>query len=60
MANNLEKTAMTIAAVGAVNWGLTSLMNFNVVARFVPSTLMQLVYGAIGIAGVYTLYIIYK
>lgn len=65
MAN--QKTAKMISmvvgilvAVGAINWGLVSLFNFNLVQTiFGIGQLSKWLYGAIGVSGVYALYQIF-
>ena len=47
--------AIVLAAIGAVNWGLVGLFDFNLVsAIFGPmSTLSRIFYVIVGLAGVY-------
>ena len=47
--------AIVLAAIGAVNWGLVGLFDFNLVsALFGPmSTLSRIIYVIVGLAGVY-------
>ena len=49
--------ALTLAIVGALNWGLIALFAFDLVAwLFGNMTLFsRLVYGLVGVAGVYLL-----
>ena len=51
-----EKTAMILAAVGAINWGLVA-MNFNLVNFLVGSwpIVERIVYGLVGISGIYAI-----
>lgn len=53
----LDYTALTIAIVGAVVWGLIGLFNFNIVSFFLGSMtwLSRIVYIVVGICGLYTL-----
>ena len=53
----LDYTALTIAIVGAVVWGLLGLFNFNIVSFFLGSMtwLSRIVYIVVGICGLYTL-----
>lgn len=51
----LDYTALIIAIVGAVNWGLIALFRFDLVA-FVfgnMSWISRIVYGLVGICGLY-------
>lgn len=56
MGNRLiDYTALTIAIIGAVNWGLIGLFRFDLVA-FVfgdMSLLSRIVYGLVGLCGLY-------
>lgn len=49
--------ALTIAIIGAVNWGLIGFFNFNLVAwLFGDMTLLsRIVYSLVGICGLYLL-----
>lgn len=52
--------ALTLGTVGALNWGLIGFFRFNLVAFLFGdmTTISRIVYGIIGIAGIYliTLY----
>ena len=53
MANKcLQYFALTIAVVGAINWGLIGFFNFNLVAL---SWLSRIIYGLVGLCGLYLL-----
>lgn len=43
-----------LVSVGAINWGLVGLFDFNLVETIFGSLSMW-VYGAVGIAGIYSL-----
>lgn len=47
--------ALTIAIVGALNWGLIGLLDFDLVAfLFGTMTLLsRIVYGLVGLSGIY-------
>ena len=51
----LDCTLLTIAIVGALNWGLIGLFNFNLVAFLFGSMtlLSRIVYGLVGLSGIY-------
>ncbi|MBO5293026.1 MAG: DUF378 domain-containing protein [Lachnospiraceae bacterium] len=53
----LDYTALTVAIVGAVVWGLVGLFNFNLVSFLFGSMtwLSRIVYIVVGICGLYTL-----
>lgn len=50
-----DYTALTIAIIGAVNWGLIALFGFDLVAFLFGnmSWLARIVYGLVGISGLY-------
>ena len=49
----LRYTALTIAIIGAVNWGLIGFFNLNLVALLFGSMswVSRIVYGVVGICG---------
>ena len=51
----INYAALTIAIVGAVNWGLIGVLNFDLVAFIFGemSWLSRIVYTLVGLAGVY-------
>lgn len=51
----LDGTALTIAIIGAVNWGLIGLFHFDLVAFLFGdmSWLSRIVYVLVGICGLY-------
>lgn len=53
----LDCTALTVAIIGAVNWGLIALFRFDLVAFiFGDMTLLsRIVYGLVGLCGLYLL-----
>lgn len=56
MADWLKKVALVLAAIGAINWGLTEL-NFNVVNLIfggIP-TLESIIYYIVGLCGIFAL-----
>lgn len=58
MANKfLQYCALTIAVIGAVNWGLIGLFDLNLVALLFGSMslLSRIVYGLVGLSGLYLL-----
>ena len=50
--------AIVLSVIGAINWGLVGLFDFNLVsALFGPmSTLSRIVYVLVGLAGLYLLF----
>ena len=58
MGNNfLKYSALTIAIIGAVNWGLIGFFNVNLVSMIFGSMswLSRIIYGLVGICGIYLL-----
>ena len=53
----MDGTALTIAIVGAINWGLIGLFRFDLVAFIFGdmSWLSRIVYTIVGICGLYLL-----
>jgi len=49
----LQKTCLVLTIIGAINWGLVGLLNFNLVDTIfgVGSMLTRIVYSIVGIAG---------
>ena len=56
MADWWKKTALVLAAIGAINWGLAEL-NFNIVNLIVGAwpTVESIVYYLVGLCGIYAL-----
>lgn len=53
----LDCTALTIAIIGAVNWGLVGFFKFDLVAFLFGnmSLISRIVYGLVGLCGLYML-----
>lgn len=53
----LDYTALTIAIIGAVNWGLVGFFNFNLVAFLFGSMswMSRIIYALVGLCGLYML-----
>lgn len=51
----LDCSALTIAIIGAINWGLIGLFNFNLVSFLFGemSLLSRIVYILVGLSGLY-------
>jgi len=56
--SGLEWTVMVLVVVGALNWGLIAINPYwNLVTMlFGDGTLARLVYGLVGLSGLYTVY----
>lgn len=53
----LDYAALTIAIIGAINWGLIGFINFNLVDFLfgTSSMLSRIIYGLVGLCGLYLL-----
>ena len=53
----LNYTALTIAIIGAVNWGLIGFFNFDLVSFIFGNMtwITRILYGLVGICGLYLL-----
>ena len=51
----IDCTALTIAIIGAINWGLIGLFRFNLVSFLLGDMtwLSRIVYGLVGLSGLY-------
>lgn len=51
----LDYTALTLAIIGAVNWGLIGFLDFNLVASIFGgmSWISRIIYGLVGLCGLY-------
>ena len=61
--NALDWTALTLTIVGALNWGLVGLFQFDLVAALFggpTAMLSRLVYTLVGVGGLYTIYSLTK
>ena len=55
----LDWLALILVIVGGLNWGLVSLLNWNLVDQLfgAMSSLSQIVYGLVGLSAIYLLVI---
>ena len=57
----LQKTCLVITIIGAINWGLIGLFNFNLVeAIFGASMLARVIYTTVGITGLINIGILFN
>lgn len=58
----LQKTALVITIIGAINWGLIGIADFNLVAYLFgeTTTITRFVYTLVGIAGLINLGILFN
>ncbi len=56
--NTLDKTALILVIIGAINWGLVGLFQYDLVAALfggAGAMISRIIYSLIGIAGIYAL-----
>jgi uncharacterized membrane protein YuzA (DUF378 family) len=54
-------TAFVLLVIGGINWGLVGLLDFNLVTTiFRTDMLSTIVYGLVGVSGLYGLYMLFK
>ncbi|AIY84241.1 MAG: DUF378 domain-containing protein [Clostridium baratii] len=53
----IDKLALLLVIIGAINWGLIGIFNFNLVSMLFGdmTTLSRIVYALVGIAGLYSI-----
>lgn len=58
----LQKSALVLTIIGAINWGLIGLFNFDLVATiFGDMTLLsRIIYTLVGVAGLINIGILFK
>lgn len=56
--NAVDWIALVLVIVGAINWGLVGLFNFDLVAVIFGSmsVLSRIVYGLVGASGIYLIF----
>jgi uncharacterized membrane protein YuzA (DUF378 family) len=60
--NALDWIALILVIIGAINWGLVGLGDWNIIDLIFGSipVLVKLIYVIVGLAGLYTIYFISK
>lgn len=57
----VEWIALVLVIVGAINWGLVGLFEFDLVAKiFGTGVVAKIVYDLVGLAGLYMIYLVSK
>lgn len=51
-----QRFALFIALIGSANWGLIAFFNFNLVSSLLGSDATMIVYGVVGVAGLFSLW----
>ncbi|MFR7592048.1 MAG: DUF378 domain-containing protein [Longibaculum sp.] len=58
--NVIQKIALVFTIIGAINWGLIGLFNFNLVESiFGTSVLSAIIYMIVGIAGIINIMLLF-
>lgn len=57
----LQKICLLLTIIGAINWGLIGIFDFNLVDTIfgVGSTLSRIIYSLVGIAGLINIYLLF-
>lgn len=59
----MDKIALALVIIGALNWGLIGLFNFDLVAALFggpASTASRIIYALIGLAGLYSISLFFR
>lgn len=58
----LQKTALVLTIIGAINWGLIGIFNFDLVAAIFGdmSVFSRIIYTLVGVAGLINIGILFK
>lgn len=58
----MDKAALVLVIIGALNWGLIALFNFDLVATLFGdyTILSRIIYGLVGLAGIYCITLLFK
>ncbi|HHT63234.1 MAG: DUF378 domain-containing protein [Bacillota bacterium] len=59
----LDRIALILVIIGALNWGLIGIFNFDLVATIFggqSSVLSRIVYSLVGLAGLYAITLLFK
>ena len=58
----LQKSALVVTIIGAINWGLIGIFNFNLVEAIfgVDSVLSNIIYILVGICGIINIGILFN
>ncbi len=57
----IDKIALVLVIIGAINWGLIGIFNFNLVAAiFGDMTLIsRIIYGLVGVSGLWAIKLLF-
>ena len=57
----LQKICLLLTIIGAINWGLIGIFDFNLVATIFgdSTTLSRIIYSLVGMAGLINIYLLF-
>ncbi|MCC3359218.1 DUF378 domain-containing protein [Bacillus sp. REN16] len=61
--SGLQRFALALVIIGAINWGLIGFFQFDLVAAIFggqDSLMSRIVYALVGLSGLYTLMLLFK
>lgn len=61
--SGLQRFALALVIIGAINWGLIGFFRFDLVAAIFggqDSFLSRIIYGLVGLSGLYSLMLLFK
>ncbi|MFZ4450799.1 DUF378 domain-containing protein [Salibacterium aidingense] len=61
--SGMQRTALVLTVIGAVNWGLIGFFGFDLIAAIFGSqaeAMSRVIYALVGIAGLYSISILFK
>lgn len=58
----IDKIAIVLVIIGAINWGLIGIFNFNLVEVIFGNmtVIARIIYGLVGISGLWTIKLLFK
>lgn len=58
----VDKIALALIIIGAINWGLISIFNFNLVAAIFGdmTVLARIIYGLVGLSGLWGIKLLFE
>ncbi len=59
----MDRLALVLVIIGAINWGLIALFRFDLVANLFggqDAVLSRIVYGLVGLAGLYCISLLFR
>lgn len=61
--SGVQRTALTIVIIGAINWGLIGFFHFDAISAIfggVGTVISRIIYGIVGLAGLYSLILLFQ